>query len=94
MILINKKINVMKKFFICSAIVVAATLGVIRTTDSKINSTMSNLQIENVELLAEGEPTQTDCYRHCRPAWCCYCDIADWRDRSDYRRCEDMWPYF
>ncbi len=81
----------MKYFFICLTVVVAATLGVIKATEPNVNRTMSNLQIENVELLAEGEPTQADCYLHCRYAYGYYCDIAYWRDRSVYR-CENMYP--
>lgn len=50
----------MKKVFFIAAVAAAAVFGVMKTTDVN-NSNMSDLQLENLELLAEGEPNGYPC---------------------------------
>ena len=45
----------MKKLFICAAVIAAAAFGVMKATETNVTNKMSDLQMENVELLAEGE---------------------------------------
>lgn len=50
----------MKKVFFIAAVVAAAAFGVMKATETNVNNTMSDLQLENVEVLAqEGEPSGT-----------------------------------
>ena len=43
----------MKKFFICAAVAAAAVFGVMKANDVNTNSKMSDLQLENVDALAD-----------------------------------------
>jgi len=45
----------MKKLFFCAAVIAAAAFGVMKVTDVDNNIKMNVLQLENLELLAEGE---------------------------------------
>ncbi|MDD6003888.1 MAG: NVEALA domain-containing protein [Bacteroidales bacterium] len=45
----------MKKFFIIAAVAAASIFGLVKANDVNVNNNMSELQMENVELLAEGE---------------------------------------
>lgn len=45
----------MKKVFFIAAVVAAAAFGVMKANDVNVTYNMSDLQLENVELLAEGE---------------------------------------
>ena len=82
----------MKKIFFITAIAAAAVFGLMKATDVNVNNGLSDLQMENMELLAEGEPSHSDCYRVCNPAWDCHCDIAYWWNRAYFYRCEGFWP--
>lgn len=46
---------IMKKFFICAAVVAASIFGVMKATDVISNSNMSDVQLENVEAIANPE---------------------------------------
>lgn len=53
----------MKKLFFGMAVVAAATFGAYNANKTNANSQMSDLQMENVEILAEGEDnTKSYCY--------------------------------
>ena len=84
----------MKKLILSAAVIAAAVFGIFKVhSENNINSdNMNALQIENVEILAEGEPTVFDCNRVCHAAYDCHCDIAYYWDRNDFFRCEGYWP--
>lgn len=82
----------MKKIIVCAAVIAVSIFGVIKANDINNKSTMSNLQMENIELLAEGEPTEADCAKVCGPAPNAHCDIAYISSQWDFRRCEGWYP--
>lgn len=55
----------MKKFFIIAAVAAASIFGLVKANDVNVNNNMSELQMENVELLAEGEPNP-NCINGCK----------------------------
>ena len=65
----------MKKFLFGLAVVAAAAVGVYTANKDNAMSQMNDLQVENIELLAEAEPGESDC-RVCakREDW--FCAIA------------------
>jgi hypothetical protein len=50
----------MKKIFISAAVVVASVFGVYTANQNSAMANLSALEMENLELLAEGEPGSTD----------------------------------
>lgn len=46
----------MKKLFILAAVIAVSVFGVIKANDLTINSKMTELQMENIEALAQEEP--------------------------------------
>lgn len=44
----------MKKFFICAAVAAASIFGIVKANDVNTNN-LANLQMDDVEMLAEGE---------------------------------------
>lgn len=43
----------MKKLFICAAVIAAAAFGVMKATETNVNNSMSDLQMENLEALGQ-----------------------------------------
>ena len=62
----------MKKLFFCAAIVAAAVFGVMKATE--VNNTMTDLQMENVELLAEGDGCKSIVCKDNKPDNCYHWD--------------------
>lgn len=50
----------MKKFFVVAAVIAASVFGVMKANSVYTTNKMSNLQLENVEALAEGEDPDSD----------------------------------
>lgn len=72
----------MKKVFFIAAVVAAAVFGVMKATDTNTSSTMSDLQMENVEALANGDD-YAPC--GCKPKNNRYCD-CEWIVVLDFKR--------
>ena len=81
----------MKKIIIVAVVSLAATISVIKANETTLSNNMTELQMENVELLAEGEPSEEDC-NVCNKNDDWHCDIAYRGSESDFRRCEGYIP--
>ena len=80
----------MKKVLFGLTVIAIATLGVVKAIDVNETNSLSNLQLENVEALADAEPGAGDCVRVCEQAWGYYCAIAYRSNLSEVYYCLDF----
>ena len=83
----------MKKILFGLAVVAAAAFGVYTANKDIAGAQMSDLQVENIELLAEAEPGENDCIKVCKPVDGWYCDIAYRSNLSAVYCCNGYRPY-
>lgn len=57
----------MKKIIICAAVVAAAVFGVMKATDVNVNNGLSDLQMENIEVLAQQSEPDNKYYKYVEP---------------------------
>lgn len=84
----------MKKIVLGAAFVAAACLGTFTANQNSNEAQMSDLQLENVEALADREAVYTDCSTVCGRLYGYYCLIQIGR-YSQYLpfECNDFYPY-
>ena len=79
----------MKKVLFGLAVVAAAAFGVYTANKDIAGAQMSDLQVENIELLAEAEPGENDCFKVCVKDRGFYCAIAYTTNLSEVYYCLD-----